>query len=118
MTTKHTPGPWRIAVDSWGRTEIESDNPRDNAEDGIVYVLASSIGGRVHGESFDDFSEVEANVKLIHAAPDLLEALLESRQVIATALKVGAPDWFNTDEKVAEHTTVKKIDAAISKATA
>ena len=74
---KHTPGPWRIAVDSWGRTEIESDNPRDNAETDQVLVLASSIGGRIHGENFDDYSEVEANVKLIAAAPELLEALTQ-----------------------------------------
>ena len=60
----------------------------------------------------------EEDAKLIAAAPELLAALIESRQVIATALKVGAPDWFDSDEKVAQHTTVKKIDAAITKATA
>ncbi|WP_448647160.1 hypothetical protein [Pseudomonas mohnii] len=48
---------------------------------------------------------------------ELVAALIESRQVIATALKVGAPDWFDTDEKVAQHVTVQKIDAAIAKAT-
>lgn len=48
---------------------------------------------------------------------ELVAALIESRQVIATALKAGAPDWFDTDEKVARHTTVQKIDAAIAKAT-
>ncbi|MHC8386825.1 hypothetical protein ACYZTM_01895 [Pseudomonas sp. MDT2-39-1] len=48
---------------------------------------------------------------------ELVAVLIESRQVIATALKVGAPDWFDTDEKVAQHTTVQKIDAAIAKAT-
>jgi hypothetical protein len=46
---------------------------------------------------------------------ELVASLIESRQVIATALKVGAPDWFDTDEKVAQHTTVQKIDAVLAK---
>lgn len=72
----------------------------------------SDSGGRTSTE------ECEAVAQLMQVAPDLLSALIESRQVIATALKVGAPDWFDTDEKVAQHTTVKRIDAAIQRATA
>ncbi|NWD59419.1 hypothetical protein HX878_32455 [Pseudomonas veronii] len=117
MTTKHTPGPWRIAVDSWGRTEIESDNPRDNAEDGIVYVLASSIGGRVHGESFDDFSEVEANVKLIHAAPDLLAALEAFERIKDIWLPAEAEEQ-HAEEMYALHMARNNMLAAIAKATA
>lgn len=111
METKHTPGPWRIAVDSWGRTEIESDNPRDNAEDGVVYVLASSIGGRRHGENYEDLSEVEANAKLIAAAPDLLKALIklhESRKSLNDSGDVG--QMVEDDVETAR--------AAIEKATA
>lgn len=74
---KHTPGPWRIVEGFMGRPEIESDNERDNADATQVFVLARDIGGRVHGELFDDYSEVEANIKLIAAAPDLLRALIE-----------------------------------------
>jgi hypothetical protein len=47
---------------------------------------------------------------------ELVAALVESRQVVATALKVGAPDWFDTDEKIAQHTTVQRIDAVLAKA--
>lgn len=72
---KYTPGPWRIVEGFMGRPEIESDNERDNADATQVFVLARDIGGRVHGELFDDYSEVEANIKLIAAAPDLLQAL-------------------------------------------
>ncbi|WP_447801242.1 hypothetical protein [Pseudomonas kilonensis] len=48
---------------------------------------------------------------------EMVAALRESRQVIAMALKAGAPDWFDTDEKVALHVTVQRLDAAIAKAT-
>jgi len=47
---------------------------------------------------------------------EMVATLRESRQVIASALKTGAPDWFDTDEKVALHVTVQRIDAAIAKA--
>lgn len=47
---------------------------------------------------------------------EMVAALIESRQVIATALKAAAPDWFNTDEKVAQHATVQRIDAVLAKA--
>lgn len=39
--------------------------------------------------------------------------LKEARQVIATALRAGAPDWFETDEDIASHHTIKRIDAAL-----
>lgn len=39
--------------------------------------------------------------------------LRDARDVIATALKAGAPDWFETEEDIATHTTIKKIDAAL-----
>jgi len=48
---------------------------------------------------------------------EMVATLRESRQVIAMALKAGAPDWFDTDEKVGMHVTVQRIDAAIAKAT-
>jgi len=103
METKHTPGPWRIATDAWGETAIESDNERDNADETQVFVLAKSIGGRIHGAEFDDRSEVEANIKLIAAAPDLLIALnnLLTR--------------FNSSELTME--TLESAKAAIAKAT-
>ena len=48
---------------------------------------------------------------------EMVATLRESRQVISAALKTGSPDWFDTDEKVALHVTVQRIDAAITKAT-
>lgn len=58
-----------------GQPGIESDNERDNADETQVFVIASDIGGRIHGENFDDYSEREANIKLIASAPELLSTL-------------------------------------------
>ncbi len=70
--SKHTPGPWIIDVDAWKQVEVRSGNERDTDEDGVVYVIARSIGGRIHGEEFDDRSEVEANIRLIAEAPEFI----------------------------------------------
>lgn len=74
--TKFTPGPWAVE-NHFDEPEVVSCNERDanEKEAGVIYVIAGRIGGMVHGESFDDFSEVEANRFLIAAAPDLYAAL-------------------------------------------
>lgn len=75
--SKHTPGPWGIER-LHGEINVISCNERDGAakDMGIVYVLARDVGGMIHGEQFDDRSEVEANARLMAAAPDLLDALV------------------------------------------
>jgi len=103
--SKFTPGPW-TQDDSHGRRFIERVGTGDTV------AIVCKVDGK------DGYIAMNANSALIAAAPDLLEALIESRQVIATALKVGAPDWFDSDEKISQHVTVKKIDAAIQRATA
>lgn len=47
----------------------------------------------------------------------LLEALRSTRGVLACALKSAAPDFFATDEDIASHLQIQKIDAAIALAT-
>jgi hypothetical protein len=47
---------------------------------------------------------------------ELVATLRESRQVIAMALKTGATDWFDTDEKISRHVTVQRIDVVLAKA--
>ncbi|WP_223630161.1 hypothetical protein [Pseudomonas atacamensis] len=51
-----------------------------------------------------------------HLREEMVATLRESRQVLAVALKNGAPEWFDTDEKVALHVTVQRIDAVLDKA--
>lgn len=48
---------------------------------------------------------------------DMLAALIVARSALATALKSAAPDWFETEQDLAEHLAIKQIDAAIQKAT-
>lgn len=71
---KHTPGPWE-----W---QSEYDIEAYPEEAGRLYVVGSNLGGLVGvalpwATEIDsrDFKRVEANARLIAAAPDLLEAL-------------------------------------------
>ncbi|VVN84364.1 hypothetical protein [Pseudomonas fluorescens] len=59
------------------------------------------------------FWEIGREERELHE--EMVATLRESRQVIAMALKTGAPDWFETDEKVANHVTVQRIDAVLAK---
>ncbi|MFJ4587852.1 hypothetical protein ACIP1Z_11170 [Pseudomonas moraviensis] len=60
------------------------------------------------------FWEIGREERELHE--ELVATLRESRQVIAMALKTGATDWFDTDEKISRHVTVQRIDAALDKA--
>lgn len=73
--SKHTAGPWIIVDEGFLGIEIHSANARDLADAPMHYAIARDIGGRRHGDHFDDYREVDANARLIAAAPDLLEAL-------------------------------------------
>lgn len=74
MNTKHTPGPWEVAeAGSWkgGKrtsTEYFVRRPGDDV------AIASDII-----DPANDDAPSEANARLIAAAPDLLEALIELR---------------------------------------
>lgn len=63
MTTKHTPGPWKI-ITLDGHTYINPQRP-----EGEWGLIAKMVGTSAYEES--------ANAALIAAAPDLLAALEE-----------------------------------------
>ncbi|EPH0529431.1 hypothetical protein L4Y30_005605 [Pseudomonas aeruginosa] len=119
---KHTPGPWGIER-LHGEINVISCNERDGAakDMGIVYVLARDVGGMIHGEQFDDRSEVEANARLIAAAPELLEACQAFSRLYARLWDVVEPSGsgFLSPESVKEYDAIHELmNAAIAKATA
>ena len=64
MTTKHTPGPWHVGgLQGTGRAAIVY------SPDGYSICDCKSYHGK------REWSEMEANARLIAAAPDLLAAL-------------------------------------------
>ena len=72
MSTRHTPGPWQVSAGA-------VDNPRLIVENDLgLPVCAMSLRG-VQG----DLNVMEANARLIAAAPDLLEALIEIRAYLS-----------------------------------
>lgn len=108
---KHTPGPWAAHYDNkWCKWSVRSANAADLAEAPIYYELAEGIGGHVRGKSFNDYSEVEANARLIATAPDLLEALE------AMVFGAGAVAVHHEGERKALQMAVDIALAAIAKA--
>lgn len=64
---KHTPGPWKIT--KYTETTISDDNDR---------TIASA--GSYNDGTESTYLENKANAKLITAAPEMLEALIEIRK--------------------------------------
>ena len=90
MNTKHTPGPWAI----------------DAGLDGAVIYNGSGTIANVP----EDLQASSFNARLIVAAPDLLEVLVEAEKIIT--------DFDDRDELAIEDVFIlKSIRAAITKAT-
>lgn len=70
--SKHTPGPW-FSPD--GKT-IKQDYRPIGLTEAAGCIIGAVMGGPTSGPAFIEVAEeVEANTRLISAAPDLLEAL-------------------------------------------
>jgi hypothetical protein len=95
----HTPGPWRAIFKAGMRATVIAP-----AED---YRICA-IGGAAMGDDAD-----EANARLIAAAPELLEALKESRDGLADALNNLPADG---ECAVLIGIRLAAVDAAIAKA--
>lgn len=109
--SKHTPGPW-----TWGKG-IDGEPERCYVTQGIEgrprYLIATIENGAA-----EDFLETEeANARLIAAAPDLLDALLEFMGTDKTFLSASDTQL---DELIKDGNVlapiVKKARAAIAKA--
>ena len=60
MSTKHTPGPWRVTPPSMGRWKVCTESDK-----------------RIVGEASGFCLDADANARMFAAAPQLLEALRE-----------------------------------------
>lgn len=94
MADKHTPGPWSLGSTGW---YVQHDEAYEQTSQGVVGSNGTPICEVVSIE-YDD-TEIDANARLIAAAPELLEALKDARFALYGS-GPGNP----------------KIDAAIAKA--
>jgi len=95
---KHTPGPWCIEGKADGGFLIsEGVNSYGDGPERYVGVIKADRTGELR----------EADVRLIAAAPDLLEALIEAREMLREYEAAATGEHFNS----------LKINAAIAKAT-
>ena len=108
MKTAHTPSPWIIRKgDEWTHDVVTQHG--DSPDGSPNYWNVAPANGRR--------DEVDANVRLIAAAPDLLEALCISKQFMEIA-----SDW-NIDEAEingdmrSTYDWLEIVNAAIAKAT-
>jgi len=105
--SKHTPGPWQTeTVDSVVRIHggVFAGAARAVVEVADVWVPDGENG---------DAAQV-ANARLIAAAPDLLEALKEAREVVEGDIETGP---MEDEASLHARALLVKIDAAIAKAT-
>ena len=73
---KHTPGPWVIKATAYC---IEVDTKEE--------IVSEQYLADHHDGSQEEFDTAMANARLIAAAPDLLEALIDCRNELAVMLR-------------------------------
>ena len=96
MSAKHTPGPWR------SRNRLGSGNWKDERSIGVEsfeWIIADVCG------DIDHTDEARANARLIAAAPDLLQALID---VCASNDEVAHPQWKGSPDEVAARAAIAK----------
>jgi len=82
--SKHTPGPWKIRNDITKDTLICSEN--------------KTIICGIHQKNLNILSETKANAQLIAAAPDMLETLKQSYEMIDTLAGMSSWEARSQDE--------------------
>ena len=95
MKTKHTKGEW-IVTHSGGQVEKQA---LPVSKDNIICVLETS--------PLKISPEIEANAKLIAAAPDLLEALMEFDGAVEESKKLASSlvtAWTHAKEAIKKAT--------------
>lgn len=103
MQTKHTPGPWAVCEDASGDTFVAA--MMDSAQTICEFGCA---------DNDSDQAQIEADARLVAAAPDLLEALEWATAEIDGRTRY-APDCHYTALEQREN-AIDKARAAIARA--
>lgn len=110
MTMQHTPGPWKLEPDWLGddlRGHIPVSADREKGGQGGHLALAQVVWIMEDDAQMGLSSPIcEANARLIAAAPELLAALITAKWMLER-------DYID-EQKL---TTIRKCEAAITKAT-
>jgi hypothetical protein len=102
MTTQHTPGPWQV---------IDGFYPSIKEVFGASFNIKCVMWATDLTE--EDYQQRSADLRLIAAAPELLEALKKSREGIESMTT-----WEHENDPAKPFSDcLKLIDAAIAKAT-
>jgi len=112
MTTKHTPGPWRVITDD---DEYLPGEMSDFIDIGHCCFSAHAVTALQKNYNHDSAEEHLANARLIAAAPDLLEALSDT----LAALQVASNAQEKSGDIVGASETqfkLRRARAAIAKA--
>ena len=97
MTSEHTPGPWCI---------------KDHRNVGEGFSITNAVADGPFYDGIASLADVEADARLIAAAPELLEALRELTDDVADRFDLDSPS-ANPGIK----STVAAARAAVAKAT-
>jgi len=102
MENKHTPGPWHPVYISGVCTSIGNTDG-----DGYYELIADMILPETDAEYEEQKANIEANAKLIAAAPEMLDALIAAKDAIDDLMDIA--DGYDKD--------LEKVLSAIKKAT-
>ena len=108
MKTKHTKGPW-IALKNSSFYEVYNEPRFDDESDRVLSVHVFLLDGANNGLHHTE--ENEANAKLIAAAPDLLEALIDLTEATKDIQTSNAPYYAHetkSDEFGKAYKAIKK----------
>jgi hypothetical protein len=113
----HTPGPWSIGRHSLQAGDIRRitvrgpARPRGPAERPYSDVIAEAC------TDWGTHDEVEANARLIAAAPEMLAALRSANHFITNGIALGFIRMPDADCPDPAHAVPEKVRAAIASAT-
>lgn len=104
--TQHTPGKWNYKRQGFNITIGNEDTGA--TKHGHDYTVAV-----IHDNSF----QAEANARLIASAPEMLDALIEAKKLIAQVRQYMPKSIKNADRFHFENVSANVIEKAILKAT-